>query len=131
MKYWSRDDTKEWINQLEHRVDDIDYYLDRTLAWCDEYGVYDEKTVFMCSFLTCIWVSQVRGEPITFTELMEMLGVKEWETNSDNEEKIYVWGQLRGESKLRSLIKVNQPKQQTTEAVIVDAAVPADIFGAN
>lgn len=54
MKYWSRDDTREWINQLEHRVDDIDYYLDRTLAWCDEYGVYDEKVVFMCSFLTCI-----------------------------------------------------------------------------
>lgn len=89
MKYWSRDDTKEWINQLEHRIDDIDYYLGRTLIWCDEYGVHDEKTVFMCSFLTCIWVSQVRGEPITFTELMEMLGVKEWESSNGNEEKIY------------------------------------------
>ena len=89
MKYWSRNDTKEWINQLEHRIDDIDYYLGKTLSWCEEYGVYDEKTIFMCSFLTCIWVSQVRGEQITFTELMEMLGVAEWETNSNNEEKIY------------------------------------------
>jgi hypothetical protein len=89
MKYWSRDDTKEWINQLEHRIDDIDYYLDRTLAWCDEYGIDNQRVVFMCSFLTCIWVSQVRGEPISFIELMEMLGVEEWETSNDNEDKVY------------------------------------------
>jgi hypothetical protein len=89
MKYWSRDDTKEWINQLEHRIDDIDYYLDRTLAWCDEYGIDNQRVVFMCSFLTCIWVSQVRGEPISFIELMEMLGVEEWETSNNNEDKVY------------------------------------------
>lgn len=89
MKYWSRDDTKEWINQLEHRIDDIDYYLDRTLSWCDEYGIDNHQTIFMCSFLTCVWVSQVRGEQITFLELMEMLGVTEWESNSNTEEKIY------------------------------------------
>ena len=89
MKYWSRDDTKEWINQLEHRVDDIDYYLDRTLAWCDEYGIDNQRVIFMCSFLTCVWVSQVRGEQITFTELMEMLGVSEWEASDDVEEKVY------------------------------------------
>jgi hypothetical protein len=86
MSYWSRNDTKEWIAQLEHRIEDIDYYLDRTVAWCEEYGIYDNKVVFMCSFLTCIWVSHMRDEPITFTELMEMLGVKEWE---GGEEKIY------------------------------------------
>lgn len=89
MKYWSRKDTKEWINQLEHRIDDIDYYLGRTLTWCDEYGVDNERIVFMCSFLTCIWVSQVRGETISFTELMEMLGISEWETTNGTEEKIY------------------------------------------
>ena len=89
MKYWSREDTKEWINQLEHRIDDIDYYLGRTLNWCDEYGIDNERIVFMCSFLTCIWVSQVRGETISFTELMEMLGIAEWETTNGTEEKIY------------------------------------------
>ena len=89
MKYWSREDTKEWINQLEHRIDDIDYYLGRTLNWCDEYGIDNERIVFMCSFLTCIWVSQVRGETISFTELMEMLGISEWETTNGTEEKIY------------------------------------------
>ena len=29
MKYWSRNDTKEWIVQLEHRIEDIDYYQRR------------------------------------------------------------------------------------------------------
>jgi hypothetical protein len=86
MKYWSRDDTKEWIIQLEHRIEDIDYYLDRTAEWCDEYGIDDNRVIFMCSFLTCIWVSQMRGEPITFTELMELLGVEEWDCDED---KIY------------------------------------------
>lgn len=86
MKYWSRDDTKEWIIQLEHRLDDIDYYLNRTIEWCDEYGIEDDRVVFMCSFLTCIWVSRMRDEPITFVELMEMLGVEEWDSD---EEKIY------------------------------------------
>jgi hypothetical protein len=95
MKYWSRDDTKEWIIQLEHRVQDIDYYLNKTLEWCEDYGVDDNHVVFMCSFLTCIWVSHMRDEPITFTELMEMLGVEEWESDED---KVYElddrWGSL-------------------------------------
>lgn len=86
MKYWTRDDTKEWIAQLEHRLEDIDYYLEQTAHWCDEYGIEDDRTVFMCSFLTCVWVSHMRGEPITFTELMELLGVEEWECDED---KIY------------------------------------------
>jgi hypothetical protein len=86
MRPWTRDDTKEWIAQLEHRLDDIDYYLNKTVEWCEDYGVYDNKTVFMCSFLTCIWVSKMRDEPITFVELMELLGVDEWESD---EEKIF------------------------------------------
>jgi hypothetical protein len=88
MKYWSRDDTKEWIIQLEHRLEDIDYYLSKTVDWCEEYGIDDSRVVFMCSFLTCVWVSQMRGEPISFTELMEMIGVEEWEVNS-TEDKVY------------------------------------------
>lgn len=88
MQYWSRDDTKEWIIQLEHRLEDIDYYLSKTVDWCEEYGIDDSRVVFMCSFLTCVWVSQMRGEPISFTELMEMIGVEEWETDS-TEDKVY------------------------------------------
>lgn len=46
---------------------------------------------------------------------------------TDNEEKIYIWGQLRGESALRSFIKANQPKAATATEVI-DVAVPTNIF---
>lgn len=86
MKYWSRNDTKEWIIQLEHRLEDIEYYLHRTIDWCEEYGVDDERTVFICSFLTCVWVSQMRGEDITYLELMEILGIPNLEST---EEKIF------------------------------------------
>lgn len=89
MNYWSRNDTKEWISQLEHRIEDIDYYLSKTAKWCEDYGIDNNQVLFMCSFLTCIWVSQLRNEPITFGELMEMLGIEEWETDSSNEEKLY------------------------------------------
>lgn len=86
MRPWTRDDTKEWISQLEHRIEDIEYYLEKTIEWCEDNDIDDDRIVFMCSFLTCIWVSNMRGEPITFVELMELLEVKEWEAD---EEKIY------------------------------------------
>ena len=96
MSYWSREDTKEWIIQLEHRIQDIDYYLNKAGEWCDEYGIDNNNLIFMCSFLTCVWVSNMRGEHITFNELMEILGVDEW--THDDEEKIYQlddhWGSL-------------------------------------
>lgn len=86
MKYWSREDTKNWVTQLEDRIDDIAHYLDKTMEWCDDQEIDNEKVVFMCSFLTCIWVSQLRGELITFTELMEMMGIEVVELE---EEKFY------------------------------------------
>jgi hypothetical protein len=86
MKYWSRQDTKNWVEQLEDRIDDIAHYLDKTIEWCEENDIENEKTVFMCSFITCIWVSQLRDEPITFTELMEMMGIDMVEIE---EEKFY------------------------------------------
>jgi hypothetical protein len=86
MRPWTREDTKCWIEALEGRLEDITYYLDRTTQWCDDNYVYDERTVFMCCFLTCIWVSQLRGEDITYIELMELLGV---EQAQDLEEKIF------------------------------------------
>lgn len=85
-KYWSRDDTKNWYIQLENRIEDIDYYLRRTIDWCNDQGVENERTIFMCSFLTCIWVSSMRGEMITYLELMEMLGIEEI---PKDEEKFY------------------------------------------
>jgi len=86
MKYWTREDTKAWVAHLEDRLDDIGYHLEKTLEWCDEHYIDDNHTVFMCCFLTCIWVSQLRGELITYVELMEMLGIHDFEVE---EEKFY------------------------------------------
>lgn len=86
MNYWSRDDTKAWVSQLEQRIEDISYFLDKTIEWCEDNYIYEDKLIFICSFLTCIWVSQCRGEPITYLELMEMLGISEVEVE---QEKFY------------------------------------------
>ena len=80
---WTREDTKDWIAQLEHRIDDINYFLQRTVKWCEDNYIYDHDRMFMCSFLTCIWVSYQRSEPITYNELIEMLGLEEMTIEED------------------------------------------------
>jgi hypothetical protein len=86
MTPWTRDDTKKWIGILEGRLKDINYYLDKTHKWCEENYIHDDYAIFMCCFLTCIWVSQLRDESITYTELMELLGAEEVKVD---EEKMY------------------------------------------
>jgi hypothetical protein len=86
MTPWTREDTKCWIEALEGRLKDITFYLDRTTQWCEDNYVEDERTIFMCCFLTCVWVSQLRGEDISYIELMELLGVA---SLASQEEKIF------------------------------------------
>lgn len=76
MKPWTRDNTKFWITQLEQRIKDIDYYLKKTLEWCEDHYIYDDRKVFILSFLTVIWVSNMRDEPISYVELLEILGLE-------------------------------------------------------
>lgn len=81
---WSRDQTKEWISQLENRIDDIEYYLLRTIEWCEERGIYNDQAVFACSMITVVWVSQMRQEPISRREIFEILGIKDWDQATDD-----------------------------------------------
>lgn len=83
MKPWTRDDTKEWIAQLEHRVEDIDFYLKRTLEWCQENEVYSDKIVFVCNIMAIVWVCYQRNEPISKHEIFEILGIADWELADD------------------------------------------------
>jgi hypothetical protein len=76
MKPWLREDTRDWLAQVEHRIEDIDYYLNRTLDWCENNGVYRDEQVFMCSFLTCVWVCSMRNEQVSYNELLEILGLE-------------------------------------------------------
>ncbi len=89
MKIWTREDTKEWIHQVENRIEDIDYYLKRTLEWCEEREIYDERSVLLLNFITIIWVCWMRGEPISYVELMDIMGLPNMVIEDD---KLYSLG---------------------------------------
>lgn len=80
---WTRQDTKHWIAQLEHRLEDIDYYLRKTIAWCEDNEIYSDRIVFACSVMTAVWVSHMRGEPISKLEMFEILGIKDLDQIDD------------------------------------------------
>lgn len=82
---WTRQQTQEWITQIELRVEDIDYYLRRTVEWCENNGVWSDDRVFLLSFMTAIWVSHMRQEPISKKEILELLGIPHWENVDDFE----------------------------------------------
>jgi len=83
MTYWSREDTQLWISQLENRVGDIDYYLQRTLEWCANNGVWDQEKIFSLTFVTVLWVCNMREEDVSRQEVYEMLGIKDWNSIED------------------------------------------------
>ena len=80
---WTRNKTKEWIAQLEHRIEDIEFYLKKTTQWCEENEVYDERLIFACLIMTASWVSYMRQEPLSKQEIFEILGIEGWDTIED------------------------------------------------
>lgn len=76
-KPWARTDTQDWIHSLESRIEDIDYYLKRTADWCERQGIWENNKVLMCCLITCIWVSSMRNEHISFQEIVEFMGVND------------------------------------------------------
>jgi hypothetical protein len=83
MSTWVRDDTRDWISQIENRIEDIDYYLDACYRWCINHDIYDDRQVFACAFTTCVWVSSQRNETISYTELLEILKKDKFVVGSD------------------------------------------------
>lgn len=78
-KSWTRNDTRDYIHRIESRLEDIDYYLKRTVEWCEHNGVWENKKVLICSLVTCIWVCSMRNECISFKEIVEIMGLKDFE----------------------------------------------------
>lgn len=85
MKPWSREDTRDWIAQLELRVEDLNYYLLQTVLWCEKNNIEDDRTVFACAMMTALWVAWQRNESMSRWELMEILGIKNWSEFPDEE----------------------------------------------
>ena len=80
---WVREDTKNWLFQIQHRLEDFEYYLKQTETWCEYHGIFNDAQLFMCYTMTLIWVSYMRGEPLSKTEVFEMLGFDEHEYSND------------------------------------------------
>lgn len=89
MKAWTRNNTREWVHDLENKLEDVEYYLERTIEWCEDHEVYDEEVLLACCLMTCVWVADMRRESITFLELAEILGIRDSEQAED---KIYSLG---------------------------------------
>lgn len=85
IKPWSRDDTRDWIAQLELRVEDINYYLNETVQWLENHDIERDEVCFACAMMALVWVAYQRSEPITRWELMEILGVKDYTSMPDEE----------------------------------------------
>lgn len=103
MKPWTRDNTKEWIAQLENRIEDIGFYLKRTLEWCEENEIYSDKTIFVCSVMAIVWVCHLRNEPISKHELFEILGLENWH---EAEDAIFEFNPLYESMELEELLRV-------------------------
>lgn len=84
---WTRNDTKDFIHRVESRIEDLDYYLKRTVEWCENNGVFENKRILMCCLISCIWVSSMREEVISFKEIVEIVGLEEFEDS--NLDKVY------------------------------------------
>jgi hypothetical protein len=83
-KPWTRDDTKFWISQLENRIEDIAHYMKQTTDWCEEHDVYNDQQIFACMSMTVVWVSHMRGEKLSKREVFEILGIRDWDTITDD-----------------------------------------------
>jgi hypothetical protein len=83
MTAWTRDQTKDWVAQLENRIEDIEYYLMLAIEWCEEQGIYNDRIVFVCAVMTVVWVSHMRNEPISQREIFELLHIEDWESVDD------------------------------------------------
>lgn len=82
-KMWTREDTKNWVFQIQSRLEDFEYYLKLTESWCECHGIINDAQIFMCMTMTVVWVNFMRGEKLTKTELFEILGFEEHQYSND------------------------------------------------
>lgn len=75
---WTRDNTKDFIHRIESRIEDINYYLKQTSEWCEKNDIIENNKVLMCCLISCIWVSSMREETISFQEIVEYIGLDQF-----------------------------------------------------
>lgn len=85
MTPWTRMDTQYWISQLETRIEDIEFYLNRTTEWCNDREINNPHAVMACMIITVLWVSHMRKELVSKREIFELVGVRDWYTAPEEE----------------------------------------------
>ena len=81
---WNRDNTLEWIAQLEHRIEDITYHVNQAVEWCKKHDIYSDEKIIACMVITVIWVANMRNEQISRREVFEILGFTDTEGIDDD-----------------------------------------------
>ena len=102
---WSREDTKEWLIQIENRLEDFEYYLKQTTEWCEVHGIFNDAAVFMCCVMTLVWVSYQRNERLSKKEVFELLGFDQNSFNNDEYELGEEFQHLDHESLLYRVVR--------------------------
>lgn len=82
---WMRENTQEWIAQMENRVADMQYYLQEALLWLALNGYNRPEITVACLTMTCVWVAHMRNECITSHEIMELIGAETDEVNTPDD----------------------------------------------
>jgi len=80
---WTPEDTRLWIHEQYLKLEEIQYYLNATVQWLEERDITSKRIVFVCSFMTIIWVNHTRGNISTRREIFEILEVPHWEEAQD------------------------------------------------
>lgn len=102
---WTRNDTKDWLFQIEHRLHDFEYYLKITEDWCEQHCIFNDAAIFMCCVMTLVWVSHMRGEQLTKNEVFEILGFEEHANDNSTFELSKDFENLDHEELLSKVIK--------------------------
>jgi len=105
---WTVEDTRLWIHDQYLKLEDVDYYLKATVEWLESKGISNRKLVFVCSFMTVIWVNHLRGNPSSKREIFELLEVPHWEDVHDQQyilPSVYVEMNLEHEELLELVLK--------------------------
>lgn len=103
MQPWFRSDTTRWISQLEKRIDDMQFYLNRTDEWCRDREVYSITALTGCRIITLLWVSHLRQEIISKREVFEIIGVVDWYNAPDDE---YMLSEEYGDKDIDELLEI-------------------------
>lgn len=79
MTIWALTDTKLWIHEQYLVIEMMDYYLKSTIDWLEEKQIFDNRQIFICSFMTIIWVNHhLHNRLTTKREIFELLEIPNW-----------------------------------------------------